>query len=472
MLEQKRPETEPSLARNAVGLPTVLMQSIAQIAPALGILSTLGFNTKLAGITAPSTYMVAFAIALIVAATIAQLARHLPSAGGFFTYVSVTVGPSWGFMVGWTYSWFVAAIPGAIAAFTAFVISDELSRSYGFGVFWPVLMLAILSISTWVAYRGIRVSGAGLMISTILEVIIVLALSISGILSPGEGGLTVAGLNPLSSTSVAGFSLAVLFSIFVFTGWESAAALAEETRDPQRQIPRAIVGSVLLLGVFYVFCAWGLQLGWGIDNLDRLATTSELPAFAVAHRLWGSAWLLVLLALFNSAVAVCIACAVDSTRNWYAMARSGALPRVLAHVHPEHRTPSNAVLAQFALASLVPLGLGIAIGPDQAFFLMGLVGTLVYVVVCCLGNVGVMRYFLTARRSEFHVLKHLALPLLSSLALLAVALASLYPLPEPPVRYAPAIVAALLIAGAAALWRLHASGRTEWKVLSQHTVER
>src|SRR5262245_52498844 len=97
-----------NLARNAVGLPSVLMQSVAQIAPALGLLSTLGFNTQLAGFAAPSTYLVAFVLALIVALTLAQLAKHLPSAGGFYTYVSATVGPRSGFIVGWIYSWFVA----------------------------------------------------------------------------------------------------------------------------------------------------------------------------------------------------------------------------------------------------------------------------------------------------------------------------------------------------------------------------
>jgi amino acid transporter len=263
----------------------------------------------------------------------------------------------------------------------------------------------------------------------------------------------------------------VVFSIFAFTGWEGAAAIAEETQDPRRQIPRAIVGSVLLLGVFYVFCAWGLQLGWGVKSLDRLAETNELPAFAIGHRLWGAGWVLVLLALFNSAVSVCIACTVDSTRNWYAMARAGTLPKFLARVHPVHRTPSSAVQVQFLLAVTVAFALAGAVGPDQAFFVMGLVGTLMYVVVYCLGNIGVVLYFLRVRRAEFRLSLHLLLPVVSSLALLAIAFASLYPLPEPPVRYAPAVIVALSIAGALVLWRLRAGG-TDWQTLSQHVVER
>src|ERR1700733_2184246 len=132
------------LQQGVVGLPTVLMQSVAQIAPAVGILFTIAFNTQLAGLGAPSTYLVAFVIALVVAVGIGQLAKFLPSAGGFFTYVSTTVGPDVGFIVGWLYSWFVAAIPGALAGYTGFVLHDEINQQYGVNIPWPVWTVAIL----------------------------------------------------------------------------------------------------------------------------------------------------------------------------------------------------------------------------------------------------------------------------------------------------------------------------------------
>jgi amino acid transporter len=460
-----------TLARGAVGLPTVLMQSIAQIAPALGMLATLGFNTQLAGLAAPSTYLVAFGIALMVAATLAQLAQHLPSAGGFYTYVSATLGPSVGFLVGWIYMGFVAAIPGAIAAFVSSVLSERIAAGYGIHIPWAWFAVVIITIATLAAYRGIRVSGAALMVSSLIEMLIVLALAVSGLASPGAGGFSFAGLNPAASESLNGFALAVVFSIFAFTGWEGAAALAEETREPRRQIPRAIVGSVILLGFFYALCAWGLQVGWGTHELRALADANELPAFAVAQRLWGAGWVLVLIALLNSGIAVCIACTVDATRNGFAMARAGALPSWLAFVHARHRTPSHAVLAQAGVALAVALGLGMSVGPQQTFFVLGLVGTLVYAVVYCLGNIGVMRYFLTVRRAEWRPVLHGIFPVLSSLTLLSIAFVSLYPLPAPPVRYAPLIALVLLLAGVAILLRLRASRRDDWKQLSQQVFE-
>lgn len=459
------------LQRNAIGLPVVLMQSVAQIAPAVGILFTIAFNTQLAGLGAPSTYLVAFIIALVVAVGLGQLAKYLPSAGGFYTYVSKTVGPDAGFIVGWLYSWFVAAIPGALAGYTGFVLHDELNHQYSVNIPWPVWTIAILGLVAFLGYRGIRVSGKTLMIFSVIEMVIIISLSISGLVSPGPGGLSLSGFNPGSSTNLNGFYLAVVFSIFAFTGWESAAAVAEETRNPRWAIPRALVWSVVVLGIFYVFCAWGLQIGWGTDHLTGLATSSENPAFVLAHRVWSGAWFLALLALLNSGVAVCIACTTDSTRNWYAMSRSGVFPSWLNHIHPTYHTPSRAVLAQGALAVLVALGVGAWIGADQSFFVLGLVGTLAYVVVYLLGNIGVVRFFRTTQRAAFNPVLHLLFPALSSIALLWVAYKSLDPLPAAPVRYAPIVAGLWLGFGLLVLWRLKRSGRKDWRELSQTIFE-
>ena len=458
------------LERNSVGLPTVLMQSIAQIAPAVGVLTTIGFNTQQAGLGAPSAYIAAFVIGLVVAISLAQLGKHLPSAGGFFTYVSATVGPRFGFMVGWLYSWFVAIIPGGLAAYTGFVLQTELSQHYGIDVPWKVIATLILLLVGYVGYRGIRVSGKVLTVLSIVEMLIVFALAASGLVSPGPGGISTAGFNPMNSSGLHGFYLAVVLSIFAFTGWEGAAAVAEEARNPRQVVPRAIIGSIVLLGFYYVFCAWGLQIGWGVQNLDDLAKATENPAFTVAQRLWGPGWLLVLLALLNSGVAVCVACTVDSTRNWYAMARAGVLPQWLGHIHPLNHTPSRAVILQTVLALAVCLGAGSLVAPDQAFFMLGTVGTIVYVFVYLMGNIGVARFFLTRQRHALNVLIHLVFPAISTVALFLVLYYSLVPLPDPPVSYAPEIALVLFVTGLLVLWRLQVSADTRWKTLSQEIV--
>lgn len=459
------------LKSNSVGFGTVLMQSVAQIAPAIGILTTIAFNTRETGLAAPVAYLVAFVLAIMAAISLAELGRHLPSAGGFFTYVSSTVGPQSGFLVGWLYSWFVSIMPGGLMAYTAYVLQVEVLLHFGIRVPWPLVTIVALSLVAAIGYRGIKISGRALTIFSIAEMLVVVALAVSGIVSPGPGPVSLAAMVPPGIGNWHGFFLATVLSIFAFTGWEGAAAIAEEARNPRTAIPRAIISSVMVLGAYYVLCSWGIQLGWGTSRVAHMPDIAENPAFVVAQRLWGRGWILVLLALLNSCLAVCTACTVDSSRNWFAMARAGVVPAWLGRIHPVHRTPHAAILMQMILAIGFGLGLGLLSAPDQAFFTLGTLGTIVYVFVYAAGNLGVMRFFLGRGRAKLNVVIHLAFPVLSTIALVLVLYFSLVPLPDPPISYAPWIAAVLLCAGLVVLGRLRRRPDSEWKDLSVYVID-
>ena len=291
------------LGANKVGLPGVLMQAVAQISPTLGIFYTIAFTTGQAGVTAPLTYLLAFILCLTLAVPLGGLARRMPSAGGYYTYASEGLGPKTGYLTGWLYGTSVALVPAALAAFTGAVLHDELDAEYHFGLPWWVYAVAILALCWFVAYRGIVISARFMLTMGAYEIVIGLALALTGIISPGPGGLSARGFLPSHIPSSSGFFLAVVLSIFAFTGFESAANIAEESRNPTRYVPWAIIGSVALMGIFYVFCAWGLQVGWGISNLTALANSPTAPAFVLGHRLWAGAWILILIALRTAASA-------------------------------------------------------------------------------------------------------------------------------------------------------------------------
>jgi len=271
------PVVHTDLRKGSVGLAGVLMQSVAQISPTLGIFYTIAFNTAQAGKVAPLTYLAAFIVCLIIAVPMTRLARHLPSAGGFYTYVAQGIGPRWGFITGWLYAIMVTIVPAALAAFTGAVLHDELSAKYGFGAPWWAYALVILAICLACAYRGIVISVRFLITMSLFEICVGLGLALTGVFNPGPGGVNADGFNPAHIGNSSGFFLAIVLSIFAFTGFESAAAVGEESRNPKRLVPIAISGSLILIGAFYVFCAWGLQIGWGTDRLTALASWSSLP---------------------------------------------------------------------------------------------------------------------------------------------------------------------------------------------------
>src|SRR6201985_669759 len=152
------PVAQADLRRGSVGLAGVLMQSVAQISPTLGIFYTIAFNTGQAGVTAPLTYLAAFIVCLSLAVPLSGLARHLPSAVGFYTYISHGIGPRSGFITGWLYAVMVTIVPAALAAFTGGVLHDELSAKVGLALPWWSYALAILATCFACAYRGIVIS--------------------------------------------------------------------------------------------------------------------------------------------------------------------------------------------------------------------------------------------------------------------------------------------------------------------------
>lgn len=451
------------LRKGSIGLAGVLMQSIAQISPTLGIFYTIAFNTGQAGRTAPLTYAAAFVVCLFIAVPMTGLARHLPSAGGFYTYVAHGIGPRWGFITGWLYGISVAIVPAALAAFTGAVLHDELDAKYGFGLPWWVYALAILVVCFACAYRGIVISVRFLVIMSMFEIAVGLGLALTGVVNPGRGGLNVSGFNPGNIGSSSGFFLAIVLSIFAFTGFESAAAVGEESRDPKRLVPRAITGSLVLIGAFYVFCAWGLQIGWGTSNLNALANSPTAPAFVLADRLWHGGSLLVLIALVNSGLGVCIACTTSSTRTIFGIARTGALPAPFALVSKRHGTPLTAVYVQSAVAVAVCFGAGLPLGPLNLFNLLGTTGTFVYIPIFILMNVGAFLFFRKEHPDEFKVLNYVVCPIVSTVALITIGYKSLVPLPASPVDYAPILAAGYLLLGVLILFgRNLRPGHTAW----------
>jgi amino acid transporter len=450
------------LKAGALKLPSVIMQGVTHIAPAVGMVLTIQFITSLAGVTSPLSYLIAFVIVLTLGASLTQLARHLPSAGGYYTYLSRTVHPRSGWLTAWLYFLYDPTGAAINLAFMGFFFQTTMKAEYNITFQWWWFFLIGTALITFLVYRGIEISARTMVVLGVLEILIVVALAVTGLARPGPGGVNLSSYNPGNTLSVSGLYLGVVFSIFAFTGFESVAPLAEETENPRRLLPRGIMYSLLIMGAFYLFTSWGILIGHGTNSIQQFIDSSENPVFVLAKHLWGGAWIIVLIAVINSIVAVSIACTNAATRVFYSMGRSGALPSGLAVVHPRYRTPKNAIILQTLLTLLIGLGLGFAIGPDQEFFMMGIAITLGLIFVYAAGNVGVVRYYLRERRDEFNVWLHAIFPVFSTAALLWVGYKSVVPLPAYPVSIAPVLVAVWLVAGILLVYWLSRTGSEAW----------
>jgi amino acid transporter len=468
---------DTKLMGGAIGLPGALMQCVTNIAPALGLWFLVQFLASVTGIVSPVTLTIGFILMLMCAASVAQLAKHLPSAGGFFTYLSRTIHPRVGFMAGWLFFIYQPLSPAVNPVFMGLILQNALRDRYGFAFPWWTFFLIVFAFVAVVAYRGIRFSAEWLIGLGLTEVIIVLGLGIWGLSRPGPGGFNFAPFNPARAPSLHGLYLGIVASLLVLAGWENGAPVAEETRNPRRYIPRAIVGSVVMLGILQMIACWGLVVGWGTTNVTTFAKASEIPPFILAQHYWGGAWLLALLALVNSCLALSVSATTASTRVAYSMAQSGALPSFLGKVHPKHRTPVNAIHAQLIIMLVVGLGLGFWVGPLNEWFTISLAFTLALLLIYVLSNIGVIIFYRREKRAEFNPWLHMFFPLASAAAFIWVGYKSVVPLPPQPAKYAPIVLMVWIALGGAVLLYLRRRGRETWmfeavKAATEHLADR
>jgi amino acid transporter len=462
---------QTDLKAGALGLPSVVMQGITTIAPAIAILYSFQFIVGLAGVSAPWVYVAAMVIVIMTAVSLVALARAFPSAGSYFTFVSRTVHPRAGFLAGWMYILYSPPVSGTILCFMGWVIQTEVNANYGVDIPWYWWALGGGIIVAAMTYTGVEISGRALLLFGGAEVLLVLLLSVWGFFDTGQGGFSFAPLNPANATSLNGFYLAVVFSIFAYTGWEGVAPIAEESENPRRNVPLGIYISIGILGVMFILCFWGLLVGWGVDDLVGLGKSSELPPFVLAHRFWGGAWILVLLALANSTLAVSIACTNISTRIWYKMGRSGTLPKQLGYVHPKYKTPWNALHLQMLFFLVVAFLVGHVLGPDTIWFWFGFVITLSVVVIYSLANLGNFLYHWREKREAFNPVIHALFPVLSTAALIWLVYKTVNPYPADPFKWTIWTVLGWLVIGVGIIVVMALRGNDDWLARAAQSVE-
>ncbi|HWU54313.1 MAG TPA: APC family permease [Rhizomicrobium sp.] len=465
------------LKPGTVGLTGAIMQNIALIAPAVAAFFFTQTLVASAGAQAPLAYLLGFTVVLALGVCLVQLAKKFPSAGGYFTYVSCTLGPRLGFLTGWMFMLYSPIVAGPTLAVLGQVLEGELRGNYGWAWFhWWMVVVAGLPLVAQAGYVGMSVSIRAIVIVGAAEFLIVLALGVSGLLSPGPGGFSFLpfsyGFNPGGIATFSGVALAVVLTVQGLTGWEAAVSLAEETTNPRRNVPRAIMASITIIGVMLVTVMWGQVIGWGTDDLRKLVSSPELPALVIAHRVWGPLWWLALVAMITSAWGVSLAGQNVATRMWYRMGCCGVLPAAFGRVHPMRRTPTLAVTAQLALSTVFGLALPALMGPMEFFvFAIGFVLVLAVILIYVAANIGVIKYYRISAREEFNWLLHFVFPLGTSAVLIYSLYASFVPLPASPNNWSPAVAGLWLVLGIVVLVWMRLSGNETWLSKAAEIIE-
>lgn len=426
--------------RRSLGFLGVMGQSVSGVAPT----ATPTVNIALVFVAAGSGSWLAYVIAtlaiLLVASNLVPLARSISGSGSLSEFVGQTLGPlprrvaAWALLLAYL-SVSVATLSGSVAYISI------LCGWAGFSL--PVVMWAALAggLAGVFAMRDIRFS-TGLMLGLeITSIVLVLLLGLVILVRQGVGvdvsqfrleGLTAGGMNN-----------ALLISVLSFVGFEAAATLGDEARDPLRSIPRALILTPLLTGVFFVFSAYVIVLGFNRYAIPVATSSAPLDDLARALHLPGLGLLVSLgaaISLFSCGIATMVA----SARLLFSLARQGAMPAVFGLLGKRHAAPQFATGVCVTIILITLLILTSVAKPLDVYDWLGTFGTFGCVTAYALTCVAAPVFLHRSGRYRGH---HGILSLLALIVLGYVVVGSVIPVPAPPLNWIPGGFLALLVAG-------------------------
>lgn len=311
-----------------------------------------------------ATWLAGGALAFAGAMAYAELAALRPRAGGEYVYLDAAYGRMAAFLTGWTS--FIAGFSGAMAA-SAVVVTFYVDRfAPGAANSTPYFVIPLPYVPLSVSPQGliavatiwllaavhIRGVGPGRLMQNILAVLKVSALLMFIALGFSFGTGSGANLSQAAATVAPGNWLFALIPVmFTYSGWNAAAYVAEEIRDPGRNVPKAlaigtaaVIAIYLLLNVLYLY----------VFSVGELAAIKGSVLDVVAERLLGgTAGNIMGIVSIVSLVASISAMTFAGPRVYYAMARDGVFFRSAANIHPTYKTPAVAIVAQAIWASLL-----------------------------------------------------------------------------------------------------------------------
>jgi amino acid transporter len=300
---------------------------------------------------------------------------------------------------------------------TASTINSDF-HGYPDNLWWPWSLAGAVIILA-AGYYGIRTSARlGTILGT-TEIAVFLVLAVFFVVHAGHhntASVFGTGFTPKGYRGISGVIAGSVYSVLAFGGFEGAAPLAEEARNPRRTIPRAVLLATVCIGILYVFTTYAASVAFGPAGFAGFGSSGPASWEGMARTLYGLFWFFVFLAIVNSTVANANAGFNVASRTGYAMGRIGAFPHLAARVHSRHRSPVVAILFTFLVTVAVTLGLGLAYNPVNAFAMVGTGIVIVLVAVYIVVNAACIGYFASAARRgperRWNPLLHLIIPLL------------------------------------------------------------
>jgi len=450
--------------RRNLRLWQVLGLSVGLMAPSMAISINPQGAVAAVGRAIPLSFAIAMVGALLVAYGFSRLSQHFHNSGSVLGLVGATLGPRAGLVAGWCLSG-TYLLFALLTAVTAGIFGTSLLQAVG----------AVGGAPAWLAYTigGVMIIGAGacaavptkratdLILSceaVTLTLIVVAAaavlVALSGRSGPGHLPVTLSVFVPARGTTASNVFLGVVFGFLSFGGFEAAATLGGEAARPRRDIPRALVATVAVMGVFYVVVSAVEVMGFGTSKAGLAHFASSPALLGTLGRIYVAHWFgdLIIAGTVVSAFGCSMASCVGASRLVYSYARDGIGRRsFLARLSARSATPVRAVGVVIAAQFLVAVALAgvVQATPLEAFAWTGELATLLLLVAYGLVTIGAIRFLFVAPARRGHprpvARGEVVIPLAGVVLIAYTLYRNVIPYPAGAAAWLPAIAAAWLL---------------------------
>ena len=442
------------LAKGSLRTIDAIAISISVLSPAMAMQLNTGGVAAVAGGSTPLAFLLGGIACLALAVVVIGFTRQMASAGYAYTYASRSLGQRPGFMAGWLYAFgmacFVPMTMAGVGALTADLLHLDAGWWFVFFLIGMAVLIVLSAIQISVTTKVQLLVG---LVTVALFVIIDLVVTAKG----GAHGQSLSTLtfNHTYSGGFHGVFYGLILGVTSYIGFETAADFGEETANPRRSIPVAVMAAIGFAIVFYVWTTYATTIGYGVGELEKDPTPWVAGGFAgVADQYLNSTFgTLVELGAMLSAFIVCVACATGCSRTLFAMSREGVAPAFLSKTNQRSKSPLNATLVVAAAATIVAIIVGYGFPSDAlggaaftVYALMATIGALCVIVVymgLCVGGI----VFFRRTMAKFNPFTHGVVPLIGFVIFGAALYGSVYPRPPAPLNWAAYVAIIWLVLG-------------------------
>jgi amino acid transporter len=393
-----------SLRKGVLPLWAVVGVALGVLAPSSTLALSTGLISETAGAFSWLTWIVTSVIVLSFAIGIGWLCRRFTTTGGLYGLASRAGGRSGGFgvlaahLAALLIAGPACALGGAIYL-DAWFVRVGLPAGHATAV-TSVLLVAVVLVNALFCYREVKLSARLLLAIEFFSVGVILVLFVV-VLAKAPGGVIDSRQFRFGQLHLRSILEAGGFAVFALAGFENAATLGREARNPHRAISTAMVGTIASLGILYVVASYVIVLGF--KGMSFASTAAPLDTLATHNGVGWLGYLIdlgVAISFFGSSLGIM----AGTSRTVYTLSHDGILPAGLGRVHDRFRTPIAAVAALTVLYLAVGLGGAVITAPADSYGYLGTLAGYLLVVAYGLTTVIAGGYALRTRDAGLGIL--------------------------------------------------------------------